>query len=102
MAPSPGIMGSTANDRYARIHTTFPPPPTEGHNLEHKGGVTEKVYVVSIPTAIIWDDATEVTEDASPPSDEENDDVDDVWNDLEEIGDSDTETRGKNKRRHTT
>lgn len=88
-------MASTANDRYARIHSTFPPPPREGQNNDRKGEVTKKVYVASIPTVVIWDDAVDAAKDAALPS-EENDDV---WNDMEEIGDSDAETRGSKKHR---
>jgi ribosome biogenesis protein NSA1 len=88
-------MASTSNDRYARIHSTFPPPPREGQNIDRKGEVTEKVYVASVPTVVIWDDVVDAMKDFSSPPEED----DDVWNDMEEVGDNDAETRGNKKRR---
>lgn len=96
IAPSSGIMASTANDRYARIHSTFPPPAREGQNIDRKGEVSEKIYVASMPTVVIWDYTfDDASKDGALPSEED----DDVWNDLEEVGDSDPETgRGKKRR----
>ncbi|KAF7778767.1 hypothetical protein Agabi119p4_3112 [Agaricus bisporus var. burnettii] len=96
IAPSSGIMASTANDRYARIHSTFPPPAREGQNIDRKGEVSEKIYVASMPTVVIWDYTfDDASKDGALPSEED----DDVWNDLEEVGDSDAETgRGKKRR----
>jgi len=97
MAFAPGIMVSTANDRYARVHTTFAPPAQENQNLDHKGEVLEKVYVTTTPTVVAWDDTAESTEKMTPPSDEQDNDV---WDDLEQVEDSDTEGQGKPKRHH--
>jgi len=97
IAPSPGILASTANDRYARIHSTFSPPMKEGHNLDHKGENLEKIYVASVPTVVIWDSASGDAKRASPPPDERDDEI---WNGMEQIEDSDTERHSEIKRRH--
>lgn len=97
MAPAPGIMVSTANDRYARVHATFAPPAQENRNIDHKGEVLEKVYVATTPTVAIWDDTAESTEKMASPTDEQDDDV---WDDLEQVGDSDMEGQRKAKRHH--
>ncbi|KXN82070.1 Ribosome biogenesis protein NSA1 [Leucoagaricus sp. SymC.cos] len=97
LAPSPSILASTANDRYARIHSSFPPPSKEGQNLDCKGTVLEKIYVTSVPTVVVWDDTSyEIRKRGSSNEEPE----DEVWNEMEQVGESDSEVQGKNKRRH--
>jgi len=82
MASSPTQLVSTALDRYARVHSTFPPPPEVGQPQDDKGAVLEKVYMKSIPTCVVWDG--NVNED-----DADNDDDNDVrCGDGDESGDS--------------
>lgn len=92
-------MASAANDRYVRIHSTFSPPAREGQNPDRKGDVLEKAYITSVPTVVVWDDTAEETKHAPTSIDEQDDDV---WNDMEQVGDSDVETQGKSKRRHVS
>ncbi|KAJ3573963.1 hypothetical protein NP233_g2088 [Leucocoprinus birnbaumii] len=98
IAPSPGTMASTANDRFTRLHSTFPPPAKEGQNLDCKGSVVEKVYVASVPTVILWDDTAEERQGPASSTEEQGDEV---WEDMEQVGESDSEEiQGKGKRRH--
>lgn len=76
-------MASTSLDRYARVHSLIAPPPVAGSHQEHKGKVLEKVYVTSVPTAIIWDQ----TECKAPlqKTSAEDDEDDEVWNNMENV-----------------
>ncbi|KAF7338337.1 hypothetical protein MVEN_02059200 [Mycena venus] len=97
MAPSPSLLVSTALDRYCRIHTSFPPPPDAGQNQDNKGQVVEKVYMTSVPTVVAWDGVESTTQAPEP----EAEDDDDVWDDMENIEDSDDESKGRKRRRKT-
>jgi len=93
MAPSPAGLVSTALDRYARVHSTYPPPVEAGQHQDNKGAVLEKVYLKSIPTCVIWDevagegadqgDGMRGRDDAGADSDE-----DDIWEDMPVVEDS--------------
>jgi ribosome biogenesis protein NSA1 len=52
MAPAPGIMATTALDRYCRIHSTF--PPASNHQEQCRGEVLRKLYATGTPTTIVW------------------------------------------------
>ncbi|KAJ7219222.1 WD40-repeat-containing domain protein [Mycena pura] len=96
MAPSPSMLVSTALDRYCRVHTSFPPPPEAGQNLDNKGQVVEKLFMTSIPTVVVWNgvDSTQPV----PGAEAENDDV---WDEMEDVGnESETDLRKKKRRRH--
>lgn len=56
MAPSPAGLVSTALDRYARVHSTYPPPAEAGQPQDNKGTVLDKVYLKSVPTCVVWDE----------------------------------------------
>lgn len=93
MAPSPTLLGSTALDRFCRIHSTFPSSPLGGQQ-QAKGEVLDKVFVKSIPTVIVWD------QNVTVQSIDEDIDEDNVWDELEDVGDaSDDETSRRKKRR---
>lgn len=94
MASSPSFLVSTALDRYCRIHTSFPPPPEAGQNQDNKGQVVEKVFMTSVPTVVAWDGVEATT--SAPVAEAEDDDV---WDDMENIEDSDDESKGKKRRR---
>jgi len=94
MAPSPSLLVSTALDRYCRIHTSFPPPAEAGQSQDNKGQVVEKVFTTSAPTVVVWDGVKTV---ASAPEPETEDD--DVWDEMENIEDSDDESKARKRRR---
>jgi len=87
MIPSPSIMASTSLDRYARIHSTFPPPP-QGRSLEKRGEVLEKIYLTTIPSVIVWDQDS-ATNIGKPGEDagKDSDDVDGIWDQMENAED---------------
>jgi ribosome biogenesis protein NSA1 len=102
MAPSPAGLVSTALDRYARIHSTYPPPTKAGNPQDDKGAVLEKVYMKSIPTCVLWDgvitgeNADEV--DAKDGGDHDGEDEDgdgdgdgDVWEGMQVVQDTEVE-----------
>ena len=92
MAPSPAGLVSTALDRYARVHSTYPPPAEAGQAQNNKGAVLEKVYLKSIPTCIIWDEVA--GEDADQGDGVQRDDAgadsdaDDIWEGMQVVEDS--------------
>ncbi|KAF5357795.1 hypothetical protein D9756_001616 [Leucocoprinus leucothites] len=96
IAPSPSVVASTANDRFARLHSTYPPPAKEGQNLDRKGSVLEKVYLTSTPTVVVWDDTADETKETTSSTEEQDDEV---WHAMEQVDESDMENAaGKSKR----
>jgi len=73
-------MVSTALDRYARVHSVFPPPERAGSHQERKGTVLEKIYLNSVPTVMVWDQCL-IDEPSVSPQEE----ADEVWNNMEHI-----------------
>jgi len=92
LAASPSLLASSSLDRYARIHSVFP-PPQPGQQQEHKGEVLEKIYLKSIPTTIVWDQ-NQVIETKGPSA--TNDD-DNLWETMERIDDGDDVERTTRK-----
>ncbi|KAJ6596839.1 hypothetical protein DFH09DRAFT_1071831 [Mycena vulgaris] len=84
---------STSLDRYSRIHTSFSPPPEAGQSQDKKGQVIEKVFMTSVPTVVVWDGVASVS--AAPELETEDDDV---WDEMENVGD-DTDGDGKGRKR---
>ncbi|KAF9480119.1 hypothetical protein BDN70DRAFT_833309 [Pholiota conissans] len=84
IAPSPTIMASTALDRYARVHSVVPPPAVAGSHMEQKGLLLKKMYLISVPTTIVWDKWEKSTTINEESSEEENED-DEVWDTMENI-----------------
>jgi ribosome biogenesis protein NSA1 len=112
MAPSPAGLVSTAFDRYARVHSTFPPPAEAGQPQDDKGTVLEKAYMKSIPTCVVWDGVTD--EDAVHGDDREShrgggnangdsgdEDDEDVWEGMRVTEDSEDEDETQTRRRRT-
>jgi ribosome biogenesis protein NSA1 len=106
MTPSPAGLVSTALDRYARIHSTYPLPTKVGKSQDDKGAVLEKVYMKSIPTCVLWDGV--VTDEYADEvdakdggmrqdggdregEDEDEDGDGDVWEDMQVVQDSEDE-----------
>jgi len=67
--------------------------------LDRKGTVLEKIYVATVPTVVIWDETADTSQDVLSTEEQE----DEVWNNMEQISETDTEKiRRKNKRQHST
>ena len=110
MAPSPAGLISTSLDRYARVHSTYPPPPETGQAQDEKGTVLEKVYMKTIPTCVVWDGVTE-EDDVEEDDDDDrmrsggDDDVvdsgddEDVWAGMQVAEDSENEGQTAQRRR---
>ena len=66
--------------------------------MEKKGEVLDKVYTRSIPTVVIWDGDVSIARSHIDRADKgENDsDDDNVWDTLENVGDSDREDVPRN------
>ncbi|KAN0112129.1 hypothetical protein V8E52_007869 [Russula decolorans] len=108
MAPSPAGLISTSLDRYARVHSTYPPPPEAGQPQDEKGAVLEKVYMKTIPTCVVWDgvadeDEDDDDDDRSRPGggadDDDSADDEDVWAGMEAAADSENEGQQGQRRR---
>jgi ribosome biogenesis protein NSA1 len=108
MAPSPAGLISTSLDRYARVHSTYPPPPETGQPQDEKGAVVEKVYMKTIPTCVVWDGVTDEDEDeddedrpAGGDGDDDSGDDEDVWTGMQVAEDSENEGQTGSARRRT-
>jgi ribosome biogenesis protein NSA1 len=105
MAPSPAGLVSTALDRYARVHSTYPPPAEAGQPQDNKGAVLEKVYLKSVPTCVIWDEvADEDTEQGDGMRDgvsanADGSDADEIWEGMQVTEDSGDESEPQVNRR---
>ena len=98
IAPTRNFLASVGQDRFIRLHSTFPPPKEPGQQQEHKGDILDKTYMKVVPTVIVVDPRDSVIEDEEDEEkgdnvDEDGDD-DDVWEEMEDA-ESDTEARGK-------
>jgi len=106
MAPSSAGLISTALDRYARVHSTYPPPPETGQPQDEKGAVLEKVYMKTIPTCVVWDGVTDEDEDEDdddrmrPRGGNDDDDSgdEDVWAGMQVAEDSENEGQAQRRR----
>jgi ribosome biogenesis protein NSA1 len=108
MAPSRAGLISTSLDRYARVHSTYPPPPETDQPQDEKGAVLEKVYMKTIPTCVVWDGVTDEDDDDDdddrmrPGDDDDDDDSgddEDVWAGMEDADDSENEGQQAQRRR---
>ncbi|KAL0946956.1 hypothetical protein HGRIS_013112 [Hohenbuehelia grisea] len=90
VAVSPSILCSTALDRIARIHSTFPPPTEAGQQQEQKGAVLEKVFTKALPTVVLWDQDATVSASEEPQED-------DVWENMERADDTDDEDNNRKR-----
>ena len=107
VAPSPTGLVSTSLDRYARVHSTYPPPPEAGEAQDEKGTVLEKVYMKTIPTCVVWDGTTDEDADEDDDhrirlggdEDDESGNDEDVWADMEIAEDSENEGRARTRAR---
>jgi ribosome biogenesis protein NSA1 len=101
IATSPTLLVSAAEDRFLRLHSTFPPPPQISQQQEQKGEVLDKLYMKVKPTVVIWDELTDATAEddiAAKVEGSEDEDGDDVWDKLENV-DSEDDLVGRKKSR---
>lgn len=97
VAPSPSLLASVAQDRFLRLHSTFPPPKEPGQQQEHKGEVLDKLYMKTIPTVVVWDHSEDAGQVASAAEeDADGADDDDMWDAMEDAED-DEEAEGKRR-----
>ena len=109
MAPNPAGLISTSLDRYARVHSTYSPPPEAGQPQDEKGTVVEKVYMKSIPTCVAWDGVTEEDADEDDhrmragdiDDNSDSEDDEDLWEGMPVAEDSENEGEGQSQRRRT-
>ena len=108
MVPSTAGLISTSLDRYARVHSTYPPPPETGQPQDEKGSVLEKVYMKTIPTCVVWDGVTYQDEndddddDRMRPGggdDDDSGDDEDVWAGMQVAEDSENVGQEAQRRR---
>ena len=107
MAPSSAGLISTSLDRYARVHSTYPPPPGTGQPQDEKGAVLEKVYMKTIPTCVVWDGVTDEDDDEDDDrmrpgggdDDDDSADDEDVWAGMEVAEDSENDGQQAQRRR---
>jgi len=94
VAPSPSpLLASTAQDRFFRLHSTFPPPATSGQQQEQHGEVIGSLYMKSIPTAVVWDPrSTAVGDHRGASVDDEDEaageDDEHLWTGMQNVDDS--------------
>lgn len=99
LAPSPTVLASVALDRYARIHSTFPPAES-GQQQEHKGRVLETVFMKSTPTVVVWDqDSSNMETNTLNESDDNGEAEDDVWDDMESVQDEGSDAEDDRSKR---
>lgn len=103
LAPSPSLLASVAQDRFMRLHSTFPPPKEPGQQQDNKGVVLDKLYMKTIPTVVVWDrseDASQAT--SATEEDAEEVDDDDVWAAMEDAEDGEDVEGGRRGKKSRT
>ncbi|OBZ75240.1 WD repeat-containing protein 74 [Grifola frondosa] len=107
LAPAPSLLASASQDRFLRLHSTFPPLLKAGQQ-DKKGAILDKLYVKVIPTAVIWDCSPDIALEKTFSNDEEDEGAaDDVWDVMENVhsdneGDEDTKVRRNAKKSRAT
>lgn len=93
------FLGSTSLDRYFRLHSTPPPPILVNSNLDTRGEVLGSVYMNTIPTAVVAVPPATLRHDGEKSSRlVEDEDGEDVWEGMQDAGDSDDEESRKRVR----
>ncbi|KAG8217475.1 hypothetical protein J3R82DRAFT_5620 [Butyriboletus roseoflavus] len=86
LAVAPSCLASMSLDRFARIHSTFPPAAEVGMQQEEKGTVLDKVYMTTVPTVVVWDQSAAGNLQTTAEEDEG-----DIWEQMKHIGERDQE-----------
>jgi ribosome biogenesis protein NSA1 len=95
LASSGDFLGSTALDRYIRVHSIAALPDQAGGQQESRGEVLDKVYLASTPTAIVGG----YHDEAPKKQLEDIDGDDDIWNDMAIAGKDDEDVGRKRVKR---
>ncbi|KAG7092413.1 hypothetical protein E1B28_008770 [Marasmius oreades] len=94
IAPSTSVMVTTSQDRFVRLHSVFPPPSQVSQQQDAKGQVVDKMFMKASPTVISWDQCPDLSfADTRDRADFQEDE--DMWEDMEEIGDNERDNRKK-------
>lgn len=101
LATTSSYLVSSSEDRFLRLHSTFPPPTEAGQRQESRGEVLDEFYMKVIPTVITVDPSPSLLEqeaDMTAEEEEEGDD-DEVWAGMEDAdsGTEDPTSRRKQK-----
>ncbi|KAH8106709.1 hypothetical protein BXZ70DRAFT_242916 [Cristinia sonorae] len=104
IAVSSSYLASTSQDRYLRLHSTFPPPPHPGQQQYHKGEVLDKFYMTAIPTAVVPDSsfvlgAQPSAVQGNEGEDDDGEDDDAVWAGMEDAESDEGEGTSHKKRK---
>ncbi|KAF8559531.1 hypothetical protein OG21DRAFT_1502774, partial [Imleria badia] len=86
LAVAPSFLASVSLDRFARIHSTFPPATEVGKQQEQKGAVLDKVYMTTVPTVVIWDESAVGNLHANTEEDDG-----DIWEQMKRVDERDRE-----------
>ncbi|KAI0093605.1 hypothetical protein BDY19DRAFT_1044938 [Irpex rosettiformis] len=97
IAVSPSFLASNAEDRYTRLHSTFPPPDQVGQQQEHKGEVLEKTYVNVVPTVVLWDGTADASAKEAVEDEEAEGGDDEMWDNMESAESDDEDGKGRKK-----
>ncbi|KAK7693617.1 hypothetical protein QCA50_003186 [Cerrena zonata] len=93
VAPAPNFLASVGQDRFIRLHSTFPLPKEAGQQQEHKGDILDKAYAKVVPTVIVIDPRNSVLEDEEVAGGDEEEE-EDIWEEMEDA-ESDVEGKGR-------
>jgi len=80
---SPSFLASVSLDRFTRIHSIYPPAEV-GKQQEERGTVLDKVYMTTVPTAVVWDQSTAGNRHTNAEDDEGN-----IWEQMKRVGERD-------------
>lgn len=88
------FLASVSQDRFLRLHSTFPPPNEVGKQQEQKGEVLDKIYMKVVPTAVIVDPRDEEGDVSQKDESDAEDEEDNVWDEMETADSDVEETKG--------
>ncbi|OCB84086.1 hypothetical protein A7U60_g8758 [Sanghuangporus baumii] len=103
---SNNFLGSTSRDRYFRLHSTFPPPAIAGCQQEGRGEIFGTLYMKSVPTTVVCGELMDTPRRAQEmegqneivgEGGDEEDENDDVWATMRDVGEGDDEDEGRIK-----
>lgn len=99
LAVSGSCLASTSQDRFLRLHSTFPPPIQVGQSQEQKGEVLDKLYMKTVPTCVVADSSSTISTQGEAEGESEGDDEEAVWAGMEDADSNVDEDVGHKKRK---
>ena len=85
LAISPSTLASVSLDRFTRVHSIYPPSAEVGKRQEERGTVLDKVYMTTVPTAVVWDQSAARNQHTTAGDDEEGN----IWEQMKRVGERD-------------